>query len=246
MTSTADFERDFMQLAAGGVNPNFVVPLPAIQGLARTASYVLQSESRDTVSCQLASSWQSYSLGVKLVEVYNNTVNRATGSIHRNAGMLNLYKRGYPVLTLDATVRNVSSPGGQRVPFFTGMYVTFPLATPEQQALCLDAIAEAAGEKGFPPVKKEVAGLPAYFGPALHCTCAGIHLEMIRLFRDAGWEAYHKAMETTPPRQIDYSPLQEFGRVEIARLEHRLYELQGFDVPVEMCGGVLGIMNSFD
>jgi hypothetical protein len=240
-----DFLENYLWPSDDRLDRTFTHPLPNIEGLKKCGDFIVQCEHEDTFSTNIMTKYVSDNTGVILKEVYKNTQNRGTGVFVRLVGTMSLVKNGYPRLSLDAGVSNVSPFTTEREDLITRVSIGLPQASPVQREMLFNSLTEQATEEGISHWEKEFDFVPAFWGPIWMTEFKGLNLEMIRKFRDYAWSAYKSVIEQTKETPLfDYKPMQEHIIFNIAMREHLTFDRSRLFVPVEAQAAFFSVLFS--
>ena len=229
-----DFLENYLWPSDDRLDRAFTHPLPNIEGLKKCGDFIVQGELEDTFSTNIMTKYESDILGVRLVEVYKNSQNKASGFFVRLVGTMSLVKIGYPFLVLDAAVRNVSKLAAEREDIATRVAIHLPQADPEQRQIFFYRLSEQAKEAGISYGDMEPESSPDFWGTIWLGEAKGVDLDMIRQLRDYVWSAYKRIIEQTKEKNpFDYRPMQEEMIFNAARREHLSFKRRGLSVPAE-------------
>ena len=229
-----NFMDGFMAPSTSQLDRSFLIPLPDIPGLKKCGDFIIQSELDETFSTNIISKYATPDQDLRLVEVYKNTEQRATGSFIRLAGTLSLVKRGYPVMFLDAAITNVSLQTGRRDNLKTRLAVHLPQGTDEQRELLFRQLKLAADRDCLACRDLRIDAMPAFWGHIWLAERDEFRPDMIRTVRDCAGDAYqHMVKSTRSQEPFDYIPMQQHIIFHNARAEHLLFQKAGLSVPVE-------------
>jgi len=240
-----DFIKNYLWPSDDRLDRTFTHPLPGIEGLEKRGELIVQCELEDTFSTNMMTKYESDTLRVRLVEVYKNTQNKATGLFVRLVGSMSLVKTGYPFVVLDASVRNVNKLVPEREDIATRVAIHLPQASPEQRRIFFNHLTEQAKEAGISYEDMEPESSPDFWGTVWLGEARGIDLNMIRQLRDYVWSAYKGVIEQTKEKlPFDYRPMQAEMVFSAARREHLSFEGRGLSVPTEAQAAFFSVMVS--
>jgi len=230
-----DFLKNYLWPSGDRLDRTFTHPLPNIEGLKKCGDFIVQCEHEDTFSTNIIKKYESDILGVTVKEVYKNTQNKVTGVFIRLVGGMSIVKNGYPRLSLDAPISNISLvTAEERADLTTRVFILLPQADSEQRKIFFDHLGELAKEAGISLQEREADQLPDFWGTIMMAESKGADLGMIRQLRDHAWSSYKALMEQTKEKTpFDYRPLQEYMIFDSARREHLSFKRMGLSVPVE-------------
>ena len=230
----------------------FAHPLPDIEGLKKCGDFIVQCELEDTFSTNIITKYKSDISEVRLIDVHKNTQNKVTGVFTRLVGTMSLAKAGYPILVLDAPVRNatVVTAEAERKDITieditTMVFILLPQADSEQRKLFFSRLSEQVKGSGIPYQERQSNILPDFYGPTLLVESKGIELDIIRKLRDYAWNSYKDVIEQTKEKALfDYRPFQEHMIFDTAQREHLSFGSRGLSVPVEAQAAFFSVMVS--
>jgi len=230
----------------------FAYPLPNIEGLKKCGDFIVQCELEDTFSTNIITKYKSDISEVRLIDVHKNTQNKVTGVFTRLVGTMSLVKPGYPILVLDAPVRNatVVTAEAERKDITieditTMVFILLPQADLEQRKLFFSRLSEQVKGSGIPYQERQSNILPDFYGPTLLVESKGIELDIIRKLRDYAWNSYKDVIEQTKEKALfDYRPFQEHMIFDTAQREHLSFGSRGLSVPVEAQAAFFSVMVS--
>jgi hypothetical protein len=230
----------------------FAHPLPDIEGLKKCGDFIIQCELEDTFSTNIITKYKSDISEVRLIDVHKNTQNKVTGVFTRLVGTMSLAKAGYPILVLDAPVRNatVVTAEAERKDITieditTMVFILLPQADIEQRKLFFSRLSEQVKGSGIPYQERQSEILPSFYGPTLLVESKGIELDIIRKLRDYAWNSYKDVIEQTKEKVLfDYRPFQEHMIFDTAQREHLSFGSRGLSVPVEAQAAFFSVMVS--
>jgi hypothetical protein len=240
-----NFLENYLWPSEDKLDRTFTHPLPNIEGLKKCGDFIVQSEHEETFSTNIMTKYVSDTLGIRLVEVYKNTQNKATGVFVRLVGTMGLVKVGYPFLILDAGIRNVSRLTPQREDIATRVTIHLPQVDPSQRSNILNSYNEQAKEAGISYRATEEGDMPDFWGPRWIAESKGGDLDMIRQIRVYAWNSYKGLIEKTKERiPFDYKPLQEYMIFGVSMREHLSFNISGMSVPTEAQAAFFSVMVS--
>ena len=235
-----DFLENYLWPSDDRLDRTFTFPLPNIEGLKKCGDFIVQSEVEDTFSANIITKYESDTSGVTVKEVYKSTQNKVTGVFVRLVGTMSLVKNGYPRLSLDAPISNVSLSISEEVEavtvegITTTVFILLPQADPEQRKIFFDHLSELAKKSGISLQEREVSQLADFLGTIMMAESKGVNLDMIRQLRDYAWSSYKRVIEQTKEKiPFDYRPFQEHMIFDTAKREHLSFRSKGLSVPVE-------------
>jgi len=238
-----DFLENYLWPSDDRLDRTFTHPLPDIKGLKKCGDFIAQSEYEDTFSTNIMTKYESDILGVRLVEVYKNSQNKASGFFIRLVGTMSLVKTGYPFLVLDAAVRNVSKLAAEREDIATRVAIHLPQADSEQRQTFYYRLSEQAKEAGISYRDMEPESSPDFWGTIGWGEAKGVDLDMIRQLRDYAWSSYKCIIEQTKEKNpFDYRPMQEYLIFNAARREHLGFNRRELSVPEEAQAAFFSVM----
>ena len=235
-----DFLENYLWPSGDRLDRTFTFPLPSIEGLKKSENFIVQCEYEDTFSTNIISKYESDILGVTVKEVYKNTQNKVTGAFVRLVGTMNIVKPGYPRLSLDAPISNVSLSLSEEVEaakvkdIVTTVFTLLPQADPEQRKIFSTSFTEQAKEAGISLQEMPVTQLADFWGSIWIAESKGVDIDMIQKVRDIAWSSYKRVIEQTKEKTpFDYRPFQEHMVFDTAKREHLSFGRKGLSVPVE-------------
>lgn len=238
------FVQEFLQPSGCGLDPRFVMPLPPIEGLAKESDIIVQSRRQTTVSTNIISAWSVAAGDLRLVEVYKNTQNQATGAFVRLVGTMALLRRGFPFLFLDAAVTNVDFRTAQRCDLKTQVAVHMPQARDRERGSVMEELDRAAGAFSAAGEVHTIASLPAFWGPLWSASAGGVCLELIAALRRTAGAAYDQyCAACTPDAGLDYTPTRQQMVLVNARRESELFCGMGLAVPAEAQAAFFSVLS---
>ena len=228
------FLENYLWPSGNCLNQTFTHPLPNIEGLKKCGDFIVQSELEGTFTPTIITKYESDTLGIRLVEVYRNTLHQGTGIFVRLVGTMSLVKIGYPFLLLDASVSNVNLLTAEKEDITTRGRISLPQAAPEQREIFFGHFNGQTKEAGIYCEEMQFDKIPDFYGPMWRAQAKGVNLSMIRQLRNYAWSSYKRVIEQTKERiPFDYKPLQELMIFSSPRLEEALFKRSGFSVPME-------------
>jgi hypothetical protein len=246
-----DFLENYLWPSGNKLNKAFTHTLPNIEGLKKCGDFIVQCELEDTFSTNIMTTYESDTLGVRLIDISKNSQNKVTGVFIRLVGTLSLVKTGYPFLLLDAPISNVSLSMSEEVEVVkvediaTKVLIFLPQADPAQRKIFFDYLSEQVKESGISYRESEVDFLPDFWGATWLAESKGANLDMIRKLRDYAWSSYKGLIEQTKEKTpFDYRPLQEHMIFDQAKREHLSFTKKGLSVPVEAQAAFFSVMGS--
>ena len=240
-----DFMQQYLEPVAGGVVAQYRLPLPEVPELTKTSDFIVQSHAGDTWSTNIVSRYDSAAAGVRLVEVYKNTQNHASGAFVRLVGTMALVRPGMPCLFLDAAVSNINMQTGARQTLETRVAIHVPQAEPGARAALLADLTAQAQQADIVCRQIEVSALPSFWGPLWCAQASELALDCIARLRDAAWHAYQVLCDaSTLQPDFDYQPVQVQMVLKNSRAEHGQFSRMGLDVPVEVQAAFFSILVS--
>jgi hypothetical protein len=235
-----DFLENYLWPSGNKLNKAFTHTLPNIDGLKKCGDFIVQCELEDTFSTNIMTTYESDTLGVRLIDVSKNSQNKVTGVFIRLVGTLSLVKTGYPFLLLDAPISNVSLSISEEIEVVkvediaTKVLIFLPQADPEQRRIFFNHLSEQVKESGISYRESESDFLPDFWGTVWSAESKGVNLGMIRQLRDYAWNSYKGVIEQTKEKALfDYRPFQEHMIFDTAKREHLSFGRKGLSVPVE-------------
>lgn len=238
------FIQEYLQPCACGPDPRFVLPLPPVEGLAKDSDLIVQSRRQSTVSTNIISTWSGAAGDLRLVEVYKNTQNQATGAFVRLVGTMALLRRGFPFLFLDAAVANIDFRNGARQDLKTQVAVHLPQAGDRERERVMAELDLAAGGLGAAGTVRTISGLPAFWGPLWSAAADGACLEFIAALRQAAWKAYEDScVVCEPDAGLDYTPTRQQMVLVNAQRESELFCGMGLAVPAEAQAAFFSVLS---
>jgi hypothetical protein len=240
-----DFLENYLWPSDDRLDRTFTHPLPNIEGLKKCGDFIVQGELEDTFSTNIMTKYESDTLGIRLVEVYKNSQNKATGFFVRLVGTISLVKTGYPFLLLDAAVRNVSRLAPEREDIATRVAIHLPQADSEQKKIFFERLSEQAKEAGISYGDMGLEPPTDFWGTIWLGEAKGVDLDLIRQLRNYAWNCYKGVIEQTKGKTpFDYRPMQEEMIFNAARREHLGFNRRGLSVPEEAQAAFFSVMVS--
>lgn len=238
-----DFLTGYLQPSDTRLDRSFIHPLPPIEGLKKCGDFIVQGEMGETYSTNILSTYVNEQLGIRLVEVYKNTQNKASGLFVRLVGTMGLVKTGCPFLFLDAAISNVSPVTMEKEAITTRVAIHLPQANPKERDVFFHAASEKAKEIGISYRNVQRETLPDFWGSIWLAESKGLNLGMIRHLRDFVWVFYKRFTdEATVTETFDYKPVQEMMIFKNARDEHLMFKKMGLSVPIEAQAAFFSVM----
>ncbi len=231
-----DFLEKYLWPSGDRLDRTFTHPVPDIEGLKKCGDFIVQCELEDTFSTNIMTKYESDISGLTVKEVYKNTQNKVTGAFVRLVGSMSIVKTGYPRLSLDAPISNVSllTAGEGREDLTTRVFICLPQADPEQRGIFLGHLNEQAKEAGISYSERRFDVLPDFWGSIWMSESKGVNLDTIWNLREYAWSSYKRLIEQTKEKTpFDYRPFQEHMIFDTARREHLSFEEKALSVPVE-------------
>jgi hypothetical protein len=228
------FLNGYLSPCEEGLDRSFTMPLPEIDGLAKTADFIVQGKMEDTVSTNIVGKFESESLGVRVCEVYKATQNVKNGVFVRLVGTISVVKKGYPFMFLDAAVSNVDPRTAERVDLSTMVAIHCPQADPNKRSILLDTLSQKAGDAGMEYGTVEIPVLPDFWGPLWHVRSKGADLDTIETLRRFAWDAYVRYTDAADSNaDFDYKPTQDQMIYQNSRAEYEMFRKMGLQVASE-------------
>ncbi len=228
------FTSSYIKPSEPFLNETFRLPLPAA-GFEHQADFIVQSRCGSTVSTNLIAKYGHTASGVRLVEVYKNSENSATGVFVRLLGTMALVKKGWPCLFLDAAVANVNPRSAAVEPLNTRTAVHMPGADDSARGRLFGMLTEccaAAGLEGSGTI--DIAALPPFWGSLWFVRKEGFAPGMLALLRTAAWEFYAgHCLRTDADAGLDYTGVQQQMILKNSAAEYQSFLNMGLAVPVE-------------
>ena len=229
-----DFLENYLWPSGDRLGRTFTHPLPDIEGLQKCGNFIVQSEHEDTFSTNIMAKYVSDVLGVRLIEVYKNNQNKATGVFLRLVGTMSLVKNGYPRVSIDAPIANVNSRTGEREDITTRTFISLTMADPEQRKIFFDHLREQAKAAEISYTETIPETRPDFAGLRWMAESKGANLGLIKQLRDYLWNSYKLVIEQTKEKiPFDYRPWQEYMIFDVSRRENLMFKGMGLSVPVE-------------
>jgi hypothetical protein len=228
------FIKHYLKPSASGLDKGFPLPLPDIQGLKKSGTFIVQGSLDKTVSTNIIAKHVSNPTGVRCVEVYKNTEDEVTGRFIRLVGTLSLVKKGYPFLFLDAAVSNISFTTGQTEGLTTRVAIHLPQADNSMRNIFFNTLHAQAESAGLTSTTRVIESMPDFWGPLLSVQNEGIALDVIRILRDGAWKSYERyCSQTTDNPDFDYIPVQHQMILKTSQAEHHFFKKMGLAVAAE-------------
>lgn len=240
-----DFLKGYLSPSGDRLNRAFAHPLPDIEGLRRCGEFIVQCELEDTFCTSMIDGYESDVYHVFLKDAYRNTQNRVTGAFVRAVGTMSIVKKGYPFVSLDVSLRNISMVTGEREGMVTRVYIVLPQADPEQRTVFFDVLSEQAkaGEIGYRQMQSNAA--PDFWGPVWMAESKGVDLRFVRRLRDYTWISCKRMIDETAEKiPFDYRPVQENAVFTSAQREHVSFQRLGLSVPAEVQAAYFSVLMS--
>jgi hypothetical protein len=143
-----NFIENYLEPSSDRFDRIFTHPLPQIEGLKKCGDFIIQCELDDTFSTNIVTKYENEISRVRLIEVYKCTQDKITGIFVRLMGTFSLVKDGYPRLSLDAGISNVSPFTTEKEDITTRVSLGLPQATFEQMEILFLSLSELA-KKGW-------------------------------------------------------------------------------------------------
>ena len=228
------FIQHYLKPSASGLDKECTLPLPAIPGLKKSGSFIVQGSLDNTVSTNIIAKHVSDSAGIRCVEVYKNTEDEGTGRFIRLVGTLSLVKKGYPFLFLDAAVSNIDFTTGQTEGLSTRVAIHLPQADNSMRNIFFDTLAAQAESAGLTSTTRVIESMPDFWGPLLSVHREGITLDAVRTLRDGAWKAYERyCSQAKDNPDFDYIPVQHQMILKTSQAEHHFFKKMGLAVAAE-------------
>jgi hypothetical protein len=248
---TKDFLDKYLWPSGNKLDPAYTHKVPKIEGLRKSADFIVQSEVKDTFSTNIITKYVSDTLGVRLIDVSKNSQNKVSGLFVRLVGTMCIVKKGYPFLMLDAPISNVSLRISETVELAkvediaTTVFILLPQASSEQRKIFSDSINKLAKGAGIALGSRDVTQLNAFWGTAWMAQSKAIDLDIIQKLRDIAWDSYKRIIDETKAKlPFDYRPFQEHLIFDTAQRESGSFKSKGLDVPEEAQAAFFSVMVS--
>jgi hypothetical protein len=229
-----DFLKNYLWPSEDKLDRSFTFPLPKIEGLKKHEQFIVQCEQEDTFSTNIISKYESAILGVTVKEVYKNTQNKVTGVFVRLVGTMSIVKNGYPRLSLDAPITNVSLLSADKEGLKTRVFIMLPQADPEQRKIFSGSLTQQAKADSIALQEFATPDRADFWGAIVVSETKGADFDTIRKVRELAWNAYKRVItETRAKIPFDYRPFQEHMVFDTAQRESGSFKIKGLDVPIE-------------
>jgi hypothetical protein len=240
-----NFIENYLEPSSDRFDRIFTHPLPQIEGLKKCGDFIIQCELDDTFSTNIVTKYENEISRVRLIEVYKCTQDKITGIFVRLMGTFSLVKDGYPRLSLDAGISNVSPFTTEKEDITTRVSLGLPQATFEQMEILFLSLSELAKKDGISHREREANSVPEFWGKRWTAEIKGVNFDVISKLREHAWSAYRNVIEQTKANiPFDYRPMQEFMIFDISKREHLMFKRMGLSVPVEVQAAFFSVMVS--
>ena len=155
----------YLKPSMSGLEKSFTLELPKIPGLKKLGEFIVQGASAETVSTNIIAKYSSEREGIRLVEVYKNTEEKAKEIFIRLVGTMSLVKKGYPFIFLDAAVTNINFATGQHEGLTTRVAIHLPQSDGHSRDLFFEALNNQAESAGLSYSIRTIDSMPDFWGP---------------------------------------------------------------------------------
>ncbi len=239
------FLNHYLKPSEDRLDPNFIHPLPPVEGLKNRGKFIIQAELDDTFSTNIIYKYESEPAGIKLIDVYKCTQNLNKGQFIRLVGTLSIVKAGYPILFLDAAVSNISPMTQEREETTTRVLIHMPQADLNQRGRVYSQLSKTAERLHLACKEMLNPKMPDFWGPVWFAETKKFEMEIIKALRNSACESYMNLVENTgEDTTLDYQPVKEHVVFTTSKNEHLLFEKLGLSVPVEAQAAFFSVLAS--